>query len=257
MKMQKKIYLLFALSLFATIGCAGISPEQDGTTPPSHQAFDKMLKQYVDDAGQVNYKGFLKDSVALNNYLRMLENNAPNKKNWSKNDELAYWINAYNAYTIKLIIKYYPVESIKDIGSKIQIPFVNTPWDIEFISIGGENLSLNNIEHNILRKNYEEPRIHFAIVCASFSCPQLRNEAFEGKILEQQLTEQARQFLADNTKNKITSDRVEISKIFSWFKGDFTKNGSLVDYLNLYAPITIDKKAKVSHMNYDWSLNEQ
>ena len=88
---------------------------------------------------------------------------------------MAYWINAYNAYTIRLIVDHYPVQSIKDIGSKIKIPFVTTPWASKFFSIGGEQMSLDNIEHGILRKKFDDPRIHFTLVCASISCPRLRN----------------------------------------------------------------------------------
>jgi len=255
--MKTQVGLVIITSIFILAGCMSISAEKAGTNPPSHRPFDALIKQYVDAQGGVDYAGFQRDSSRLIQYLDLLGKNPPNKENWTTSDELAYWINVYNAFTIKLIIDYYPLESIKDIGSKIQVPFVNTPWDIKFIDINGEMLSLNNVEHNILRKNYEEPRIHFAIVCASYSCPSLRAEAFTGEKLDAQLTEQAQLFLDDPTKNVIATDKIKISRLFSWFKGDFTKDGSLIDFINRYAAVKIDRKAKASYMDYDWSLNTQ
>jgi hypothetical protein len=226
---------------------------QSGTV--SHAPFDKLLKQHVNENGKVNYKGFIQDSTHLNKYLKLLSNTSP-QSNWSKNDQLAYWINAYNAFTIQLIIRHYPLKSIKDIGSKIKIPFVNTPWDIKFIRIGKETYDLNNIEHGILREKFNEPRIHFAIVCASVSCPKLLNEAYEGARLEQQLDKQARAFINDPTRNRITAKQADLSKIFSWFKGDFTKKGSLNDFINQYANLKITPNTKISSLNYNWNLNE-
>ena len=142
-----------------------------GSTPPSHEDWTALLSVHVSEAGFADYRGFQRDSIKLDQYLEKLSNHPPNQDKWSEEEQLAYWINAYNAYTVKLILMHYPVRSIKDIGSSIQIPFVNSPWDIKFIQIGDKKLDLNNIEHSILRKEFEEPRIHFAINCASFSCP--------------------------------------------------------------------------------------
>lgn len=224
---------------------------------PSHDAFDALLKKHVNDQGGVNYKAFKNDETTLNDYLVEMMIDPPTR-DWNGNEKLTYWINVYNALTIQLILKYYPVESIKDIGSSIQIPFVNTPWDIECFEIeDGKELSLNNIEHGIIRKDFEEPRIHFALVCAAVSCPKLLNEAYTAERLDDQLTTQTKAFLANSSKNKISKDRLELSKIFSWYGGDFRKSGTLVDFLNQYAPVQIDDKAKTSFLDYDWGLNEQ
>jgi len=252
-----KLFLLLNLLSMSLFGCGSLNPSKNGTVPPDHKTFDKLLSKYVDEEGNVDYQGFLGEKVAFESYLEELKANPPDINAWTKNDQIAFWINAYNAFTIQLILNYYPVESIKDIGTKLQIPFVNTPWDIKFIKIGGEEYDLNNIEHNILRKNFDEPRIHFAIVCASFSCPKLRAEAYKGEKLETQLTQQAKSFLADPNKNKITQTSVEISKIFSWFKGDFTKNETLIAFLNRYAQVKIALDADISYMKYDWRLNGQ
>ncbi|HCM76457.1 MAG TPA: DUF547 domain-containing protein [Cytophagales bacterium] len=223
-------------------------------TAPSHGAFDKLLKIHVLEDGRVNYKGFIKDSVEFNKYLKTLSKNPPNEKTWSTNEIKAFWINAYNAFTIKLIIDNYPVKSIKDLGGSIYK--VNTPWDIQFIKIGNETYDLNNIEHGKLRRAYNDPRIHFAVVCASKSCPKLFNEAFNAARLEQQLDQAGRDFLSNSFRNKITSQKAEISSIFKWYKGDFTEKGSLIDFLNKYAPVTINSNASISYLDYDWSLND-
>jgi len=225
--------------------------------PVSHQLWDQLLKKHVSTDGTVNYKGFIKDSVQFSKYLRLLSTHHPNDKYWSINQQKAYWINAYNAFTIQLAIRYYPIKSIKDIGSTFQVTFVNTVWDIKFINIEGKKYDLNNIEHGILRKKFDDPRIHFAINCASLSCPKLRNEAYNADKLIKQLDEQAVDFINDPAKNIINENNITISKIFGWFKGDFTKNGSLIDFLNKYSKTKISAKARIGYMEYDWRLNEK
>ncbi|HEX9599970.1 MAG TPA: DUF547 domain-containing protein, partial [Mariniflexile sp.] len=157
------------------------------------------------------------------------------------------WINAYNALTIDLILRNYPIKSIKDIKN---------PWDQRIWKFGNEWYHLNDIEHQILRK-MDEPRIHFSIVCASVSCPKLLNEAYTSKNLDVQLTNATKDFLNDNTKNSISTDKLELSKIFHWFAKDFKQNGDLIDFLNLYSDNNrISEKAKTSYKDYNWSLNE-
>lgn len=211
----------------------------------NHAKWNALLQKNVSKSGHVNYKGFQKDSNQLQAYLSELSANVPTKS-WSKNATLAYWINAYNAYTVKLILDNYPTKSIKDI---------NDPWGKKFFSLGDKKYSLEEIEHEILRK-MEEPRIHFAINCASFSCPNLLNEAYSETKLEQQLTASAKNFINDKTKNTITANKIEISKIFDWFAGDFKKKGSVIDFLNQYSTVKISKKAKINYKEYNWSLNE-
>lgn len=248
------LLLLFTATLLA---CTTLNPQAEGSTPPSHASWDALLKKHVNANGEVDYEGFKKDRVQLQSYLDLLSSHAPDDATWSENQKLAYWINVYNAFTIELILRHHPLESIKDIGSKIQVPFVNSPWDVKFIEIAGETYDLNNIEHNILRKLFDEPRIHFAIVCASVSCPNLRAEAYTGDKVQDQLEEDAIYFVNDSSKNKLSADKVELSKIFSWFTGDFTKKGSLIDFLNQYSELDINENAKVSHLDYNWGLNEQ
>lgn len=223
---------------------------------PSQEIYDKLLKKNVSAKGKVNYQAFIKDSVELDKYLKILSATAPDKT-WSRNEQMAYWINAYNAFTIKLITKYYPVKSIKDIGSTIQIPFVNTPWDIKFITIGKNKMDLNNIEHGILRKKFDDPRIHMVLVCASKSCPILLNEAYDPKRLDEQFSKQTKAFLADPYRNKISPDKPQLNMIFRWYGMDFNKNGkSVSDFINTHSSVKIKPKATISYIEYDWNLNE-
>lgn len=248
---MKKISLLFLGLLMLT------SISRAAEQPPSNKVWDLLLKKHVNEKGLVNYKGFIADKVKFQQYLDLLSNNPP-EDNWSKDDKEAYWINAYNAFTVKLIIDHYPVKSIKDIGPKHQIPFVNTPWQKKFFKIGNEDFKLDKIEHHILRKQFNDPRVHFAIVCASFSCAKLRNEAYEGKKLNEQLDDQGRDFLTDKRKNIITPEKAQLSSYFEWYKKDFEKNGgSFIDFINQYSPVKIKKNADISYLDYNWELNEQ
>jgi hypothetical protein len=225
-----------------------------GVNPAQHTAWDLLLKKHVANNGMVDYAGFVKDKKALQQYLNYLSEHQPTDK-WSNNEKLAYWINAYNAFTVKLIVDHYPLKSIKDI--KKGIPFINSVWDIPFISIGKEKVDLNYIEHTILRKEFKDPRIHAAINCASYSCPLLRNEAYTEARIDVQLEDAMRKFINDPQRNQIDKSSVRISKIFSWFSGDFKINGaSVIDYLNKYAKKRIHHQAKITYLDYRWELNE-
>lgn len=213
--------------------------------PTNHANWNGLLQKYVSKNGLVNYKGFKKDSNALSAYLKELAAMTPTKE-WSRNATLAYWINTYNAYTVKLIVDNYPTKSIKDI---------NDPWGKKFITLAGAKYSLEGIENEILRK-MNEPRIHFAINCASVSCPSLLNEAFTEAKIEQQLKNVTKSFVNDKTKNNITASKIEVSKIFDWFAADFKSKGGVIDFLNLYSSTKISDKAQVAFKEYNWNLNE-
>lgn len=217
----------------------------DSVNTVNHNLWNSLLQKHVSTQGNVSYKGFKESEKELDDYLGFLSENTP-QNSWTKADKLAYWINAYNAFTVKLIIDNYPVKSIKDIKK---------PWDKKFIPIGDKLLSLNHIEHEILRK-MKEPRIHFAIVCASVSCPKLQNTAFEPSKTEEQLNNATKEFLSDSARNELSQNSIKISKIFKWFSSDFKQNGSLIDFLNIYSEITISQNAKKSFKDYDWNLNE-
>lgn len=250
--------LLFLLMITTlTFSACAVQDYESNSQPISHALFDSLLRQHVtEEDGLVDYEGFIQDSTRFQAYLQLLSQNHPNEDNWSREEQMAYWINAYNAFTIKLIMDHYPVSSIKDI--KNGIPFVNTVWDIKFIRIEGAEYDLNNIEHGILRPKYNEPRIHFAVNCASFSCPKLQNFAYTGEKLDRQLEEAAREFINDPEKNKLSPNKIVLSKILNWYWGDFKDQyDSRVALVNAYGDTKVQPDAEVDFMEYSWALNKQ
>ena len=207
-------------------------------------SWDEHLKKFVSPNGKVDYAAWKSEQEDLDNYIADLQKNPPNES-WSKNKKLAYWINAYNALTVQLILKHYPVQSIKNIKK---------PWDTKCFSIEGKDLTLGEIEHKILRK-MDEPRIHFAINCASGSCPKLLNKSYSEEELEVQLKAVTKDFLRDEGKNKIAQGTWKLSKIFLWFSKDFGSRKELIEFINNYIEMP-SAKPKVTFMEYDWSLNE-
>ncbi|NRD19282.1 DUF547 domain-containing protein [Winogradskyella eckloniae] len=209
-----------------------------------HNRWNKILQNHVSESGNVNYKG-IKNESEFEVYIDYLSETLPDDS-WTKDEKLAYWINAYNALTVDLILRHYPVKSIKDIKD---------PWDQRLWQFGDKWQNLNDIEHKILRE-MNEPRIHFAIVCASISCPKLQNEAFTASDLETQLTNATKEFLNDSTKNELTENHIKLSKIFKWFKKDFEHDGDLIEFLNQNADLKISSSAKKSFKDYNWNLND-
>lgn len=210
-----------------------------------HDAWDKLLKQYVTSEGKVNYKGFQKSKSDLDAYLDYLGKN-PVQDTWSKTEKMAYWINAYNAFTIKLIVNNYPTTSITKLND-------GKPWDVKWIKLGDKTYSLNNIENDILRPQFKDARIHFAVNCAAKSCPPLLNRAWKADNLEKYLDQQTKAFINNPKFNKISTNDVNISKIFDWYKGDFE---NLIPFLNKYTAIKINANAAVKYADYNWDLNE-
>ena len=213
---------------------------------PDHGTFNTLLSRHVNNSGNVNYAGLKQDKAQLEDYLNRLSENVPTGE-WPRKEALAYWINAYNAYTLKLIVDNYPLKSITDLhGGK--------PWDVKWIELGGKTYSLNNIEHDIIRPRFREPRIHFAVNCAAASCPPLPNQAFTAANLNGLLESRTRAFVRNGAYNTITDGEVAVSKIFDWYGEDF---GDLRNYLNKYATTTIPEGANITFREYDWALNKQ
>ncbi|NNE55415.1 MAG: DUF547 domain-containing protein [Flavobacteriales bacterium] len=252
---MKKLLALSILPIcLALTACSTTPPVDTNGEPVEHNVWDELVKTHVSAEGNVSYKGFIADSLKLNRYLGVLSNNHPNHT-WSKEDKLAYWINAYNAFTVQLIIRNYPTESIKDLGGSLYK--INTPWDIRFIMIEGKDYDLNNIEHDILRKEFNEARIHFAVNCASVSCPKLLNEAYQADKIYDQLDRVAREFINNPKKNKITTEEAEVSKLFKWFSGDFEdQSGSVINFINQYSDTKLTEDTNIDYLDYDWGLNE-
>lgn len=224
-----------------------------------HSVWDELLKMHVSPNGKVDYKSFKTESRKLDGYLKSLSR--IDISGYSKNEQLAYWINAYNAFTVDLVTRNYPVKSIKDIRNAKSLIAKATGGSQVWIeklryAFNGEELSLYNIENDKLLKNLFDPRIHFVINCASYSCPRLWNGAYTAANEEKAMDQMAREFINDPSKNKISANSLQLSEIFKWYKGHFIRNGTLIDYLNKYSKIKINKDARIDYLNYNWNLNE-
>ncbi len=222
-----------------------IAASLNAANTPNHQLWENILQKHVNyKAGTVNYKAIKADKAALQAYITELETHTP-QADWSRNDKLAYWINVYNAYTIKLIVDNYPLKSITNLDK---------PWDKKFIKIAGTTYSLNQVENEILRKYTS--KIHFAINCASISCPPLYNHAFTSENVNTYLTRLTRNFLTNSQRTVVSGSSVKVSKIFDWYGVDFKTDGSIIPYLNKYLDPDLPADATVSYLDYDWNLNQ-
>jgi hypothetical protein len=225
-----------------------------------HSTWTAILQQRV-KGGQVAYADLKRDETSLRSYLDELSGAcAADYERWSRAERLAFWINAYNAFTVQLILDYYPIASIRKIGwlpgAAFRTEFIPMP------GLKGGTISLNDIEHDTLRADFHEPRIHFALVCASRSCPPLRNEAYRASDLDRQLDDQARTFLHDTRKNRFDArtNTLYLSRIFDWFGTDFeAAAGSVPAYVARYMDDERVSKpdVRVEFLDYDWSLNDQ
>ncbi len=248
----------------------------------THKAWDTLLKKHVvllqgGKASQVRYAGFKQDEAQLKAYTEALSKVSDAEfKAFSKTQQMAFLINAYNAFTVQLILTKYPdLKSIKDLGGTF-----SSPWKQKFFKLLGQDAFLDQLEHEMLRKKgvYDEPRVHYAVNCASIGCPMLREEAFTADKLDAQLDEQATRFISDRSRNRYNPQRgLELSKIFDWFKEDWqsgykgvgkdqTPVTSREQYFGKYAKLLSDKpeeqkviadgKADIRFLDYDWNLND-
>jgi Protein of unknown function, DUF547 len=211
---------------------------------PTYADWNTFLKKYVSTTGEVNYKSIKANRSELDKITKEFSNTKV-LDSWPKDEQLAFWINAYNAFTVSLLVDNYPLKSIQDLdGGKT--------WDVKRITIDGKKYSLNNIENDIIRPKYKDARIHFAVNCGATSCPPLLNAAFIGKTLNSQLEAVTKTFINNNRFQTLSPSSAKISKIFEWYAKDF---GDLVTFINKYSTVQVKKDAKVIYNNYDWSLN--
>jgi len=241
----------------------------------AHRDWDALLRKHVvliteGRASQLDYAGMARDRAALKAYLETLSRVAePDFAGWSKPRQMAFLINAYNAFTVEKILTRYPdLGSIWDFGKIFGNPFKD-----RFFRLLGRDASLDHIEHERLRKPgaYDDPRVHFAVNCASVGCPMLREEAYVAEKLDRQLEEQTQRFLADRSRNRVSAEgRLEVSKVFDWFHEDWTSGyrgiGSREQFFAHYAALLADDpalrrlvaegRARIAFLEYDWALND-
>ncbi len=277
MKICKKAVLLALAS--ALLAGAG-----SGEATLKYDDYAALLKTYVSDTGMVNYKGLKADRRQLDVFVAALGRlEAKNYERWNQKDKIAFWLNAYNALTLKAIIDNYPIKSsfTKSLAwPKNSIRQIDGAWNKIKFDVMGQKLTLEHIEHKILRAQFGEPRIHMALVCAAMGCPPLRNEPYVAAKLDEQLDNQTRKFLSNPAKFRLDTDKgvLYLSPIFKWFANDFAKSyprhtryrghkssqAAVIAFIDQYLPKQDSQRRsddsrtyKVKHLDYDWSLNEQ
>jgi len=250
--MFKKTGLICGLALLATFVWVSFAAAAN-----DHLLWGTLINKHVKN-GAVDYQGFKNDEAELDRYLALLGQTDPDAL--PSSDQLALYINAYNAYTVKLILKNFtdgiPVKSIRKIGG-----LFTSPWSISFADIGGKTHTLDEIEHEIIRPRFQDPRIHFAVNCASQSCPPLISVPYLGETLDAQLDASTRNFLANRRHNYIDSDTLYVSSIFKWYGEDFNDDpaafflkyseGETLKELQKIGP-----EIRIKYLDYDWSLNK-
>ena len=263
---KNTIALLFCLWSFSLLGA------YDST----HALFTGLLKKNV-SSGVVNYEGIKADAITLDNYILQIKSVTKDQyEKFPRNEQMAYLMNAYNAYTLKLITDFYPVESIRDIGALVGGSFLSKKskqWKISEYEIKGKKftleamgrpVTLDELEHDTLRPIFKDARVHFALVCGAVSCPFLRSEAYTSSLVSQQLDQQGQQFLSDPFRNRYDKkeNKLYLSKIFDWFDGDFKRDaGDVKNFVKKYLAKNIqdniNEETSISFLEYEWTLNNK
>jgi len=242
---------LLWLSLF--ISSLLVAPQVWPEIVVDHSLYGELLKKYVKD-DVVNYQGFKNEESKLDQYIKVLEK--VDSSSLSRDEQFSFYINAYNAWTIKLILSKYPdIHSIKELGS-----IFKSPWKKKIARIDGDIITLDDIEHNIIRPRFKDSRVHFVVNCASKGCPPLRSEPYRGDILNTQLDEMTGSFINHPDKNYITDNILYVSQIFKWYKEDFSEG--ILNFFLKYSKGALKRELEeqkdnlqVKYLDYDWSLN--
>ncbi|MEZ4647976.1 MAG: DUF547 domain-containing protein [Candidatus Eisenbacteria bacterium] len=227
------------------------TPQSDAVRADAlHAHFGVLLERYVHGFG-VDYPGWAgseTDLARLDDYVHSLT--ALDPKGWPSDDRKVYWINLYNAATLRLVLANYPVDSIKDIGG-----LFSSPWKRDVVTVAGSPLTLDAIENEILRPEFHDPRVHFALNCASIGCPPLLAGAYHAAQIGEQLDKSCRRTLNDDRWVRADTDGIRVTKIFDWYKGDFDEGGGSVRaFIDRYRRTPLPS-GKIEFLSYDWSLN--
>ncbi len=249
---------LFSLPLYAApeakLWSYWQQSNESNSTEISHQAWQELLNRYISEQGEHNlfaYKAVTQeDNAKLDNYLNQMAQ--VNPLQYSKDEQYAYWVNLYNAITVDLILEAYPVSSITKLGGL----FSFGPWDEDVITINGKTITLNDIEHRILRPIWQEPRTHYAVNCASLGCPNLQQQAFSADNTEQLLESAAISFINSNKGAQVEGNKLVVSSIYDWFGKDFAIDGGVRAHIEKYRPSLTNAPDSIDY-EYNWSLNEK
>jgi len=282
MRNNHRLFLITVIFIVSSVFSSQTLAAESEKQRFDYSDFADVLKINVNDAGMVNYKTLKAEPQKLLAFITELQNlDRKDFDKWSDNEKIALWLNAYNALTLKAIIDNYPIKSSffkSRIYPKNSIRQIEGVWDKINFKVMGQNLTLEYIEHKILRVKFDEPKIHVAMVCAAMGCPPLRNEPYTSDKLQEQLDDQTHRFLANPDKFKIesTHDRTYLSPIFKWFAVDFIKKygptksigrhnkeeSAVLNFIATYLDeaqknYLLTGKFKIKYLKYDWSLNEQ
>ncbi len=268
--------VIYFLSIFIIFSCNPPVPkEQRPDYPPTDQIRDlepidiygRLLRRHVNRFGDIHYKGFKSDSALFDIYLESIERTDPYDGRMSRSEKLAFWINAYNAFTVKLIMRDYPVSSIVHIGQdsdgiesfdyiRDASPEVNPQFDWSMATIAGKTYSLNAIKNEVIRQEFDDPRIHFVLVNGTRSAPKLRREPYIGDSLTQQLEDATLNFFQLPDKNRISPTKPRLSPVMRDYASDFISDTtSITDFVNIYSKVKIYSDAVPTYLPYDWRLN--
>ncbi len=249
----KQLLTTTVLTFLITVVVVDVQSLASNGSGVSHSLFGDLLQKYVAD-GTVNYAGFQSEEAKLDQYLDLLQSVDP--KALSRKEQFAFYANVYNAWTIKLILTKYPgIDSIKELGI-----FNTGPWKKKVVRLKGETVSLDHVEHDILRPRFKDPRVHFAINCAAKSCPPLRSEPYLAEKLDQQLDDVTRSFINNPNSYLLEGRNLHVSRIFKWFSEDFNEDilGFYIKYANEELKRKLETKSgktSIKYLAYDWSLN--
>jgi hypothetical protein len=280
---MRVVLVLLALPLSACTTIPAPEPVAPGMTTPvaefSHVEFDRVLSQFVDERGRVDYAALARDTRALDAYYARLAAASPDSHPDlfpTEDARLAYWINAYNAAVIETVLYHYPIASVKDVrsGALFFLPELAGFFYLQRIELGGEKMNLYDLENGVIRKRFADPRVHFALNCASISCPRLPRHAFHASTLQSELEAETSKFIGESRNVDFATDenRVRLSSIFDWYASDFTdwmkqnhpdRPATLIGYVGLHlSPEQTDAldrcdKCEIEFVAYDWALNDQ
>lgn len=273
--------MIASLALLLEAGCTTLEPPGPAAVPPaperfSHEHFDRVVRRHVDAEGRVDYAALQGDRADLDAYQRLLAAYSPDSHPEmfpTREDDLAYWINAYNASAIVAVLAYYPIAGVGDVKPPLLLRFLPDKsgfFVFQRFTFGGSTTNLYVLEHRVIRARYREPRVHFALNCASRSCPRLPARAFTAAGLEAELDRETRRFFAEERNLRVdhAERAVHLSSILDWYESDFTDalpgdDATLTAYAALYAPPDVAAELaragdyEVRFVPYDWRLNDQ
>lgn len=249
-----RFFLCFCVLFFSSLllATSGYAADNSGLQAP----WSKLLQRHVTPDGRLNYTGLLEEEDEVLDYLQSLRKVKPDPQTWTHADTEAFWINTYNAAATYLILQYYPVTSINDIRVKV-VGGNKSPWEAPVVNVGGQSYSLNQIEREMLRNQFHDPRVHFALMYGAASGPAILAEAYDGARLSQQLDQQARRFLNDPAFNQLTPQHVQLSGLFEAYGAEFGNEAQLLEFVNQYARVPVLPTAKVEYLSFSWALNDR